>query len=766
MLLFFASFSLSAVFGIDYGSEYIKVGMALPGKSVHVALNQQSKRLSPSYFAFWNISSPRNTHTEEHWKKMDLRNCSWSFLDSAKSHYLRFPQNALRGLSPLLTNEHGFTRREYLALVLRHLITTVDDGQWKPETASIVFAVEPTIPHEERVAIYEAVKLIKAQLISIVDSPTCAATLYALEKRSLFVNKSKTVVFMDIGASHSWAGVYKFVWHKKQPHVEELAISFNYSLGGNLMDQKIAELLMIKFEEKFKTSVKSVRDKLQFLEESRRAKEILSLHDQVDIKIDDVNGEYDFEYKLTKPEFEKEIQQFNFSLQELFADVVSKANISQSDVDSIELLGGSTRVPFVKESLKYMSGMEKLNRTMNSEEAIALGAGYIGASLSGQFVVKLCKIRPFSLINVSMTDGNTTTPLFDEFSRIHEVKILLFTVEDMPEKFTIISGNNSTKIMTYHVEIPKDAIKTDEIHLKFGFDHRKVPVLFNATLNGDPDVKLKIEKTRPDWMMDDDEYIESTNFIFKMDMILKERHKLQEFKNNYESYIYKIKNRLEYDKIFIQVLSKKDKKTFEDTIKSHLAWFENPPMANPTSKDFSKKLGELKKVTHDAEIRAEQLPKRSESFKALNRTLGVVLNSINGTWKAFRKWIPKEKMDALWTLYNSTEKWYKDKLRLQSQAKDFENPVVMVSEIDRRRFQLEKTYNKTAAIKEPTPTPKIKPKKQPKQIKSNTTNTNQTKTNETDHGESETPKSENIESKDAETKSEQTVNEEEDVKEL
>ena len=241
--MFFATFLIlthSAIFGIDYGSEYIKVGMALLGKHVHIALNQQSKRLSPSYFAFWNISNPRCSNHSGHWEMKDLSSCSWSFLDAAKSHTNRFPNNGIQGLSPLLTTEHGFKKREVLALVLRHLISTVDSGNWKPEQATLVFTVEPVFPYEERLAISEAVKLTNATLAGIIDSPTAAANVYGLEKRSLFAGKPKTVTFLDIGATHTWISIFKFTLTGDNQDIDELSVSYNYSLGGNLIDQKIS----------------------------------------------------------------------------------------------------------------------------------------------------------------------------------------------------------------------------------------------------------------------------------------------------------------------------------------------------------------------------------------------------------------------------------------------------------------------------------------------------------------------------------------------
>ena len=202
MILFFAIFSKSAVFGIDFGSEYIKVSMAILGKGIHVVLNQQSKRLSPSYFSFWNNTNPNNSNKED-WTIKDLDQCSWSFLDSAYSHYLRYPQNSIKGMLPLLGKEHGFTRRESFALILRHLIRTVNEGKNTPESARIVVSVDPTLSRQDRIALIEAVNLSKTTLLEIIDSPSSAAHVYSLERQNFFSSKPKNILFIDVGAERT-----------------------------------------------------------------------------------------------------------------------------------------------------------------------------------------------------------------------------------------------------------------------------------------------------------------------------------------------------------------------------------------------------------------------------------------------------------------------------------------------------------------------------------------------------------------------------------
>jgi molecular chaperone DnaK (HSP70) len=427
MFFLFSALARGDVFGLDFGAEFIKISH-ITTKGVEILLNEQSKRTTPSFFAFWNASDPRSTSPPQgaHWNISALRDCSWSFFDSARSHSRRFPANALRGFSPLIGLRNGFEGREVLALMIRHLISTVDGGTRNPDKASIVFTVEPRLPREDRSAIREAISLANVTLLSIVEAPTAAAYVYAFEKRKLFEDSAKVVAFFDIGARHTWAAVFRFTPGNRIQNplsVDELAVAYNYSLGAELMDWALRDLLIRKFEQTHGTRVVGSRALQHFAEEARRVKEVLTIDQKAAIRLEDVVDDMGLHFTLHRSDFEAVIDEFNVSLHNLFDEVVAKSHVAE--VDSIELLGGTSRVPFVQRSLMTVSKMDKLSRTMNADEAIALGAGYIAASMNASFVLKPIGIKPIARVNVTLllpTGG--VFELFNETSRTADFKTL------------------------------------------------------------------------------------------------------------------------------------------------------------------------------------------------------------------------------------------------------------------------------------------------------------------------------------------------------
>ena len=701
----FIKFIESNVFGIDYGSEYIKVGMALPGKSVHVALNQQSKRLTPSYFSFWNISNPENTKNEDHWTYHQLSECSWSFGDPANSHSKRFPLNSIKGMNLLLNNSHGFKKREILALMLKNLILTSGDGKFKPETSLIVFSVEPWLSRKERYAIKESVSLINSTLISIIDSPTASSMLYSLEKQTLFINSPKIVLFFDFGASHSWVSIFKFQIIRKKIHSEELIVYPDFQLGGNQIDEIISNYIKSKFIKKNGIFNFSLKVERQFLDEARRLKELLTLNDKVDIKLEDLIDDLGISFTFTKKEFEELINPFMNKINLLFDSAINKIKIKKDQIDSIELLGGSTRVPLVQETIKIWSGMSKLNRTLNSDEAMALGAGYIGATLSSSFVVSKVNMKLYCRINVSIKIDDEIIPIFNETSKLSEKIKIKRKISEINSLITIIIDGEG-ELFQYDLNYPTNVTENDIITLFFLFDNFSLPILSKAIINETLNIPIIFQQMN--YMESQLSLMESSKFISQMDIIMKKRFKLNEIKNDHESFIYLLKDKINYNETFKVVLTSKELNLIEKTIIDHENWIQLN-LNQKLFKDYKDKLNELKKLNNIAENKLIERKKRFNSLQNLNNILINIFNFINNTYPNEKNWIPKESIKKLNNNYEKIIKWFKKQEKLILKEIPSEKLIVTSNEIDKKRIDLDTQLIAISKIPSPTPIPTEKP---------------------------------------------------------
>ena len=636
-----------------------------------------------------------------------------------------------------------------MALVLRHLVSTVDGERWTPEVAQVVLTVEPFLPRVDRMAIIEAVRLSNATLTSIIDSPTAAAQVYSLEKRTLYQDKPKIVMFVDMGASYTWAALFQFVNGPTQPIANELSIVTNSSLGGNLMDEAIADLLIEKFKEQNKGIDSDEIDgnpkiRRRFLEESRRAKELLTINKVVDVKIEDVVDDGMLNYKLTKEEFESLISDFNTSIINLWNSALEEANLTAEDVDSIELIGGVTRVPYVQDVLCSVSGMEKLNRTMNSDEAVALGAGYVGASQSNAFIVMKTIMAPFANTNVAIVHNDIKTELFGVKSRLNETVNYTFPAS-ANGNVTIFADD--VPFETVFLNLPENTTDDVNVTLTWGFDEMTMPWILKVYVN-DTAIYPNFTITRADWMMTEEEYFNSTEIIRRMDQILEERRKFQAIHNDYESYIYKIKDKLEYDPVFKKVVNETDRVNLTELAEAHQQWLFGDHEFPLNFTILSEKLQEIKSMAKAAEKRAEEYVKRAPAFHKLNKTLNVVLNDLNVTWPETRPWLTEEQLETVWRTYNRTREWFLEKYAEQLNKSDWEDPAVTVGEISTQQMLLEWSYNSTKRIQKPTPTPVPKPDNETELLDDlvkafngtiiNATQANATQANETASNETET----------------------------
>ena len=484
------------------------------------------------------------------------------------------------------------------------------------------------------------------------------------------------------------------------------------------MDEKLVNLLLERFAQNNKIE-KPKNDRIlrRFNEEARRAKEILSMNKAVDIQIEDVIDDYGLRYHLTRDEFESLLDDFNNSIQVVYKNALLKANITSKDLDSIELIGGVTRVPLVQNVLKELSGMEKLNRTMNSDEVVALGAGYVGASKSGSFMVKKAEIDPFANTNVTIYHNGKITHIFNETSRLNETYVYQYNAS--------VNGNISIYadklITTFNFSLPENTTDDTPVKIIFGFDDFTIPnvklILVNDTI-----IQPLIKFTKPDYLMNDEEIINSTRFINKMDLVLIERREYQKVHNDYESYIYRIKDKLEYDNVYKKVVSKIEYENITDIVEKHKQWLLNSAGTIPL-KEIKEQLKELKAQTKAVRTRVHEYIKRAPAFMKLNKTINMVYKALNETWPVKKPWLTADQLDTLWATFNRTKNWFEEKYSEQLNKTETEDPVVRYSEIDTQRMILEWSYNSTNRIPKPSPTPVP--------VVNNTTNTTTPETNTT-----------------------------------
>jgi hypothetical protein len=126
--------------------------------------------------------------------------------------------------------------------------------------------------------------------------------------------------------------------------------------------------------------------------------------------------------------------------------------------------------------------MEKLNRTMNSDEAVILGTTYIGASQSSSFIVKTATLKSFCNIEVIFVNNEQQITLFEPHFVIAE-PVSVTVPYQTARNFTIFADQSPTLIRYYGLENTTEIEDNDLVNLTFPFDTTLVPRLVNAQFN-------------------------------------------------------------------------------------------------------------------------------------------------------------------------------------------------------------------------------------------------------------------------------------------
>ncbi|MDR4507736.1 MAG: Hsp70 family protein [Candidatus Brocadiaceae bacterium] len=226
----------------------------------------------------------------------------------------------------------------------------------------------------ERAATKEAGIIAGFRVLAVMDEPVAAALSYGLDK----AGKDQKVFVFDLGG-----GTFDVViLETKEGMIREIVVNGDHMLGGKDWDDEIIRFVAGEFREKHKTDPLddvSVYQDLQL--RAIRAKEELSKRDKT--KIMCVHAGNTLMVELTKEKFEELTKSLVDRCKILCEIVLSEAKMTWKDIDTVLLVGGSTRMPMIRKMVTDISGKIP-NEELNPDECVALGAAWHGATLGAQ----------------------------------------------------------------------------------------------------------------------------------------------------------------------------------------------------------------------------------------------------------------------------------------------------------------------------------------------------------------------------------------------
>ncbi len=330
---------------------------------------------------------------------------------------------------------------ELSALVLGSIKATAEAYLGVPVTRAVI-TVPAYFDDAQRQATKDAGAIAGLEVMRILNEPTAAAIAFGLDQK-----ESSTIAVYDLGGGTFDISILAI----KAGVFSVKAVSGDTHLGGEDFDARLVELLVQGFLDETKIDLRSDRLALQRVREAaEKAKHELSSSITTDVNLPFLAmspelGPVHLERSLTRAELEKVTRDLVEATLEPCRLAFADAGMAPTDIDEVVLVGGMTRMPLVRKTVKEFFGKEP-NKSVNPDEVVAAGAALQAAALQGgtESEMLLLDVTPLSL-GVE-TAGGVMTVLIPRNTTIPTEKSEIFTTSVDNQNFVpvhVVQGERS-----------------------------------------------------------------------------------------------------------------------------------------------------------------------------------------------------------------------------------------------------------------------------------------------------------------------------------
>ncbi|MDJ0735833.1 MAG: molecular chaperone DnaK [Nostocaceae cyanobacterium] len=414
---------MGKVIGIDLGTTNSCVAVLEGGRAMVIA-NSEGGRTTPSIVGFGKNSDRLVGQLAKRQAVTNAENTVYSIKrfigrrwDDTTAERERVPYSCVKGRDDTVDVQirgRNYTPQEISAMILQKLKQDAENFLGEPVTQAVI-TVPAYFTDAQRQATKDAGTIAGLEVLRIINEPTAAALAFGLDKQ----DEEQMILVFDLGGGTFDVSVLQL----GDGVFEVKATSGNNHLGGDDFDNCIVRWMNDHFQEQEGIDLSQDKMALQRLREAaEKAKIELSTMMATSINLPfitaDATGPKHLEMELTRAKFEELTSHLITGIVEPMVQALKDADLKPQNIDKIILVGGSTRIPAVQNALSNFFDGKAPDRSINPDEAVALGAAIQAGVLGGEVDnLLLLDVTPLSLgietlgeVFTKIIERNTTIP--------------------------------------------------------------------------------------------------------------------------------------------------------------------------------------------------------------------------------------------------------------------------------------------------------------------------------------------------------------------